>query len=342
MPETLARYYGLMLPAIEQEMKRVLRWTPDGRADELHSAMHYHLGWLDSSFRPTPSSGGKRIRPMLCLLTCAAAGGEWERALPAAVAIELVHNFSLIHDDIEDDSPMRRGRPALWKLLGIPLAINVGDSIFAYAYLALHNLAAKSVSPERMVHAYLGLGRTSVRLTEGQHADMSFESRHEVSVDDYLHMIKGKTAVLLALAAELGALVAGADNETIEHYRRFGKQLGIAFQVKDDILGIWGDEGEIGKSAATDIATRKKTLPVLYGLEKDASLRALYAQPENSADFVMNAVALLNSVGAREFTHDRAIRFTNGALASLEDAAPTGDPAQALLELTDMLLARDL
>ena len=329
LDDALKTFAGEMLPALEQEMRTVLgepatslgsvqALSPrrgEGPPDRFYGMMHYHMGWLDTELQPASVAGnGKRIRPLLCLLSCqaaaaqgagergsggagenlsplppcppapllapsAASGQAWQQALPAAAAIELLHNFSLIHDDIEDASPSRRGRDTLWKIWGVAQAINSGDAMFALSHLALNGLVDGGVDAAVVVHALRRFDETCVRLTQGQHADMDFESRDEVSVAEYMEMITGKTAVLLSLCAELGALIGGASGAVVEHYAAFGRDLGLAFQVKDDILGIWGDEARIGKSAATDIATRKKTLPVLYALSRSPALRRLYRQP---------------------------------------------------------------
>ncbi len=341
MSDLLSQYYEEMLPAIEKELKDVLQWQTSESADELYAAMQYHFGWRDESFQPVNSRGGKRIRPILCLLACAAAGGDWHRALPAAAGVELIHNFSLIHDDIEDASATRRGQPTVWKLIGIPKAINVGDSMFALAHIALMRLVAQGVPLETIVQIFERFDYTCLWLTEGQHADMSFEEQVDVSVDEYQEMIRRKTAVLLATSVEIGALVAGAGTARAEQFRQFGIQLGLAFQVKDDILGIWGDEEAIGKSSATDIRARKKTMPVLYGLQNSAELRELYAKPADTLGFVSQVVTLLHSAGAREFAHRQAAHHSHAALHHLESAEPYGEAGRALYELTNTLLGRN-
>jgi geranylgeranyl diphosphate synthase, type I len=340
MTNELQDYYQEMLPALEMEMRTVLR-ADSNRPNLFYGMMHYHMGWVDQELNPATINSGKRIRPILCMLTCAAAGGDWQQAVPAAVAIELLHNFSLIHDDIEDASPTRRGRPTLWQLWGIEQAINSGDAMFAIAHLAMNRLVERGVPAERVVTALRRFDETCVALTVGQHHDMDFETRSEVTVDEYLAMIEGKTAVLLSLCAELGALIAGQDEETIAHYATFGRDLGLAFQVKDDILGIWGDEARTGKSAATDIETKKKTLPVLYGLGQSAALRHLYAEAEVDEGFVTAVIAHLDKSGAYDFASQKATHYSQSALDHLEAAQPAGSAYTALYQLTNMLLQRD-
>lgn len=329
-----------MLLALDEEVRTVLH-ARSQRPQPFYGMMHYHMGWVDESFAPTDNHGGKRIRPLLCLLSCEAAGGDWQQAVPAGAAVELLHNFSLIHDDIEDASPTRRGRNTVWQLWGEAQAINCGDAMFAMAHLALSRLQERNVPPATVVQALRRFDETCVQLTLGQHADMDFETRREVQVDEYLAMITGKTAVLLSLCTELGALIAGQDAETIAHYAAFGRDLGLAFQVIDDILGIWGDESVTGKSVATDIVTRKKTLPVLYGLERSATLRGLYGAEANDGDFVQQVVTHLDALGARDFATEKAIAYSNSALSRLEAADPTGPAGVALRRLADMLLKRD-
>jgi len=340
MTDELNTLSAAYLPALEAEMRAVLRADTDD-ADPFYGMMHYHMGWADENLSPTGGNSGKRIRPLLCLLCCAAAGGNWPQALPAAAAIEIVHNFSLVHDDIEDDSATRRGRPTLWTLWGQPQAINTGDAMFALAHLALGRLSERGVAPEIVVRALRRFDETCVELTRGQYVDMNFETRDGVEVAEYVAMITGKTSVLVSLAAELGALIAGTDETRIRHFADFGLNLGLAFQVQDDILGIWGDESVTGKSAATDITTRKKTLPVLYALPRNAALRALYAGGATDGDFVRQVVALLDETGARPFAVSRAKQYTAGAVDALAAARPVEPAAVALSQLTDMLLRRD-
>lgn len=337
MERSLDHFYQLYLPAVEAEMQAVLA-SQDAHYGSYYGMMHYHLGWSEAGLRPASGKAGKRIRPLVCLLVCRAAGGDWQQALPAAAAIELLHNFSLIHDDIEDDSPTRRGRETVWVLWGIPQAINAGDSMFASAYDAMARLPERGVSAGVTVQALQVFNRACIRLTRGQHLDMWFESQPEVSVEQYLEMINGKTAALLAATTEIGAIVAQAGAEKRMHYAEFGRTVGLAFQAYDDILGIWGDEETVGKSTASDILARKKTLPVLYGLARSEELRMLYSRPEIDLE---RTVALLEAVGARETTLEVARRYSEAAVSHLESAEPAGEAGEALRVLTAELIQRE-
>ncbi len=340
MNEQLNFLAAQMLPELDAEMRRAFG-EPSRMPAPYFGMMHYHMGWVDETFQPLNLNTGKRIRPLACMLTCAAAGGDWRQALPAGSAIEILHNFSLVHDDIEDASPTRRGRPTVWALWGEPQAINCGDGMFTIAHLAMSRLLEYGVEPPVVVRALRRFDETSLRLTEGQFMDMDFEKRESVEVDEYLQMITGKTAVLLSLSTELGALIAGASPAAVRQYATLGRNLGLAFQVIDDILGIWGDESKTGKSVATDIVTKKKTLPVLYGLQQDEELRRLYEIAPADEQFVASVVTALDNVGARSFAEDRAAAYSREALTLLDAVQPQGEAAGALRQLAAMLLRRD-
>jgi geranylgeranyl diphosphate synthase type I len=335
--DATARY----IPPLEDEMRAVVNLAGPP-LDGYTAMLTYHMGWSDAEGNAIQRSAGKRVRPLLCLIACEAAGGEWERALPIAGAVELVHNFSLVHDDIQDQGELRRGQPTVWKIWGKALAINAGDALFTLAHLGALRLAERGVPAATTLAALRILDETCLRLTQGQHLDMSFETREQVDIESYLNMIEGKSAALLSGSAWLGALVAEAPKEYVEHYRQFGLSLGMAFQVIDDILGIWGAEAQTGKSIATDLQTKKKTLPVLVGLERSAELRRLYATPELLGDEdVTQATELLNEVGARDHAEEVAQHHSDQALAHLEAAQPQGQAGEWLKLLTGMLLQRD-
>ncbi|MBG7609369.1 MAG: polyprenyl synthetase family protein [Anaerolineae bacterium] len=326
-------------PAIEEELKQAVARISGPQLSELQNMMRYHLGWIG------PGAGakarGKRIRPILVLLTTAAAGGKWEKALPAAAGIELVHNFSLIHDDIEDNSPLRRGRPTLWKKWGIAQAVNAGDAMFSLAHLALMRM--ENSSPLKVtLQATNVLRQACLTLTQGQYLDISYENRTDVSIEDYWPMVEGKTATLLATCTELGALIAEADENTRSAYRDFGRDLGLAFQALDDILGIWGESEQIGKSTASDLVEGKKSLPILFALEQQGMFAKRWHQGPIQPEECTSLAALLETEGARDFTLNEASRLTNLALTALAKANPQGDAGQELTALANQLLCREI
>ena len=332
---SLAQLTPVYLTALEDELHRVIGSGPP-HLREYYTMLEYHLGWPDGT-------RGKRIRPLLCLLSGAAvADGEWEQALPMAAAIELLHNFSLIHDDIQDNSPLRRGRPTVWKKWGQAQAINAGDAMFALAHLAPHALAARGIPSDVALAALEDFDRTCLRLTQGQYLDMAFEQRGRVTVAEYLEMIECKTAALIAAATHLGARLAEASDGRMAHFYEYGRNLGLAFQIQDDLLGIWGDPAVTGKSAASDLEKRKKSLPVVYGLERSEDFTRAYAQPHLPGDSVAALATTLETLGARDFTQQMALDLTAQAIRHLETAAPAGEAGAALRELTDQLLNRNL
>lgn len=325
--------------ALEEDMRAMVQEAECPERD-LFLMLHYHLGWVDATFEPCTARSGKRVRPKLCLLSCEGCGGVWTEAIPAATAIELLHNFSLIHDDIEDGDELRRGRPTIWSIWGEAQAINAGDTLFALSQLALLRLAERGVAPGVIVDAARLFNETCVALTTGQYLDIAFEKDHRVSVDEYLTMITGKTAALLACSCELGALVAEAPVPQREHVRSFGLHLGLAFQLLDDVLGIWGDEALTGKPVGADIARRKKTLPIIHGLERSGVLRDLMAGQRLSDEEVQRARRVLEEAGSRHYTQCLARVHHDAALEELEQASLHPRATEALNQLSQKLLNR--
>ena len=324
----------VMLEAIEKDLKDAIQPIHSDRYPELSEMIHYHMGWLNDA-----QSGGKRIRPLIALLCCAAAGGTWQSILPAASAIELIHSFTLIHDDIEDQSDTRRGRTTLWKLWGIPQAINTGDSLFAMSRLTTLRLIETDINPELILEAQHTLDQACLRLTQGQHLDLAYETQEEVSVDDYLKMIEGKTSALITASSTIGAQLAGSPGPIIDKYRTFGHHLGLAFQVQDDILGIWGDPAKTGKPASDDLFHHKKTLPTLYGIAKSQSFADLFFQ-ESEKVAIQDLYEALNQVNALDHAKDFSHQHTEIALQALQEADPREPAARELINLAHRLTHR--
>jgi geranylgeranyl diphosphate synthase type I len=320
-----------MIAATEEEILRVVR-DRDPSTRGVYTMVRYHLG-LDGSGAPA----GKRIRPLLGLLAYASIAGDYERALPGAAAVELGHNFSLVHDDIEDGDRERRHRPTVWALHGIPQAINAGDTLFTLSRIALHRLTDLGFPDAKVLRLVRLYDETCLRLCEGQYIDIWMsEHADALSVDLYFDMIGRKTAALIAASIEAGALLATDDESIIGRYRAFGWDLGIAFQLNDDLLGIWGAEQETGKEPS-DLARHKKTLPVIYafehaGPEDRARLTALYATRMPDPEDVAEAVSIIERTGAREYTLDQARRYRDEALRELDAAGVLGTEARDRLE----------
>lgn len=324
---------------LDQFMRDVVT-SQASQPEDMGIMLQYALGWVDEKGNPSNIPTGKRIRPMLLLLSAEASGGDWRSALPAAAAVELLHNFSLIHDDIQDDSPLRHNRPTLWKVWGEANAINIGDALFTMAYDSLERLS-HTISSESLILIWRIFNKTMLELTRGQHLDMRFEHQNTVSTDEYVSMISGKSAALISACAEIGALIGCGDQATAKNYADFGLNLGIAFQIRDDILGIWGDPHVTGKSAATDILSRKKSLPVLFGLSHSPELVQIYNRKEFHQADVDEAVATLNKLNAQDFTRESEESYYGSALNALESANPKGQASDWLMQLVNSLFARN-
>jgi len=339
----LQEVFGRYLSDIDTELRASLR--DGGSLAPFYGMMRYHLGWVNERFQPASADVGKRLRPTLALLCADATGGDYRVALPAAAAIELVHNFSLIHDDIEDRSNERRHRPTVWRLWGEPHAINAGDGLLMVARLALHRLVDQGVAAERVLALSRSFDETCLALCQGQFLDMSYEERTDVTVEMYLEMTGGKTAALISYAAYAGALLGSDDPRTADGYRRFGRELGLAFQIVDDVLGIWGAPTVTGKPAAEDIVSKKKSLPVVYAFEKARgqrrkALEEVYDKPSLDAADVQRVLELLHEVGARSYAQRMAEVYRDHALAELPPVEEGNTAQEGLRVLARYLVER--
>lgn len=324
-----------LLPKIEAQLKAFYYSLTFDQSQELQEMIAYHLSWGEDS-----GTHGKRIRPLLLLLTTRACGGKIEDALPAAIAIEYLHNFTLIHDDIEDDASIRHGRKTLWKKWGLAQGINAGDALFSIAQLALLDLEHTCGQPIAL-QAVREFNQTCLHLTRGQYLDIAFESSKSISLESYLAMIRGKTAALISLATHLGGLIAHQEENILNKLRQFGEVLGMAFQIQDDYLGIWGDPQITGKSAASDLITKKKTLPVIFGLQNSEEFKNIWKIEGIFNENVEKSAKLLISCGAQNYTKTKSEGFTNQAFSLLEDLFPQRNSySDGLFELTEMLLHR--
>ncbi len=335
------------LPALEQDLRAaVAEATLTLQGPRLYAEfltmLRYHLGWTDAQGQWLSADAGKRLRPLLCLLSTEAAGDNaakeiehgWHDAVPAATAIELVHNFSLIHDDIQDNSAERRGRAALWTIWGMAQGINAGDAMFVLARLALDRLQ-NHVTPSTFAAVHQIFDAATLALTQGQFLDICFENRVDVTIEEYFSMVRGKTAALLAASAEIGARIAIDEAQVVSALASYGENLGIAFQIVDDILGIWGDPAVTGKSAASDILAKKKSLPILIAWQADASseLAALFTEPALTNKTVERTLQILSRTQARDSAQAQADQYLNYALRALEASGRDNAATEQLREL---------
>jgi len=337
LPESLTSYHN----AVRIELEKVI----DCDSSVLCNMLRYHMGWQDEQGHPCGRESGKFIRPTLCLLSCQAVGGDTSQILPAAAAVELIHNFSLIHDDIEDASYERHHRPTIWKLWGQSQAINAGDAMFTLAYLALLKLKENGIADEKITGSTELLSLACLKLCEGQYLDVEYENRFDITIEDYLDIAAKKTAALIAAATSLGAYLGSEDSKLVDSFHLFGEELGVAYQIYDDILGIWGTEESTGKSAS-DISQRKKTLPVLYGLQNSKGdererLEKLYSQKSIGDEGVTEVIKILDQLGARDYAQNLAEQYYQKALIELEATGLDTSRQAPLKEASGFLLKRN-
>lgn len=324
------------------------RSVPQSKGDDLFFPLRYHLGWVDQHGTIARSSmtQGKALRPTLCLFACEALAADTGRALPAAAALELIHNFSLIHDDIQDQDVERRHQPTLWCLWGIPRALVAGNGLQSVGDLAILNVAGEDVPVETALRVSQILTESYMEMIQGQCLDLDFESRTDIIAEEYLQMIAYKTGALIRSGVEIGALLATDDQAAIQAFSLFGGCIGRAFQIRDDFLGIWGDQATTGKPAGNDIRRRKKTFPIVFALENASGrsreeLLRIYSQEELIDADVENVLTILETVGAQKQSHSITETSAQEALAALE---PVALPAWAKYEaesLVDFLAHRE-
>ncbi len=337
-PSSFRRY----LDDLEAELRSVL----GDNSSPLYTMMRYHLGWVDEEGGTQPSPG-KMSRPTLCLLACEAAGGDWHSALPAAAAVELIHNFSLIHDDIQDGSWERRHRPTVWKVWGEPQAINAGDAMYVLAQLALFRLDQKGVPLPKVILLSRRLNQASLQLCEGQYLDIEFERHLDITVDQYLDMIDKKTAALFAASLYFGALLGTDRQNQVSLLSSFGRNLGMAYQVQNDLQGIWGEE-ENGKAAPyTDIRSKKKTLPIVYALhtatgENREALLRIYGRQKITAADVGRVVRIIDGIGARGFAERMRDDYYRKCLKDLGKALPDSPAKRQISDVAAYLMGKGI
>lgn len=335
LPAMFARYRD----RVEQEL---FRSVPDGEDTALYTLLRYHLGWVDQQGHPQVNalSRGKALRPTLCMFACEALEGDLSWALPTAAALELIHNFSLIHDDIQDQDLERRHQPTVWSIWGMPKALVAGNALQCVGDAALLNISRLDVGPDTALKVSRLLTESYMDMIQGQCLDLAFESSTTIGTQDYLDMIARKTGALIRTGAEIGASLATQDPAALAAFSRFGDSLGRAFQIRDDYLGIWGDEATTGKPAGNDIRRRKKSYPVVFGLEQAEGrsredLLKLYSQDELDDEDVYRVQTILEETGAREHTQLLAETSAKEALAALDGISLPSwaeDEAEALVD----------
>ncbi len=317
----------------------------------LSGPFRYHLGWADRQgrFLDVPQDPGKAVRPALCLFACQALGGAWQRAMPAALALELVHNFSLVHDDIQDGDEVRRHKPTVWYVWGQPKALAVGNAMHATAYQTALALVQRGVTDATALRCSQLLVESSLSMIKGQVQDLQFEDSLDIGIDAYLGMIKLKTGALIACALRMGAILATENDAHVSAFTEYGRSLGRMFQIRDDVLGIWGDEkttGKAGRSSDNDIRRKKKSFPIVLALQNADGpdrrrLEHIYGKQTLDQQDVDQVLDILEAVGAQEsaqYMINREATLAMDALASVPISGWAGEEAQSLV---DFLVSRE-
>ncbi len=306
----------------------------------------YQMGWNDSDGQAHNGNGGKQLRPLLNLLSCAALSNEPARTLPLSAGIELIHTFSLIHDDFMDNSDTRRGQPSVWNVWGVNQAINGGDGAYGLSFEILASAQPSNVEAHQLLRASAMLGKACVDTVQGQMMDIDFEDREIVGVDEYVMMTGLKTGPLIGLALGGGALLAGADLETVSALDIIGRKLGVAFQIQDDILGIWGDPTKTGKSDIDDLVQKKKSLPVQWALENlpdepRQRLHDIYHMPAPlSLEIVKEISDILTTHAVKSVVSAQAQAYYQEVVDGLTEYYPESHYKTELMGIVEFIVQR--
>ena len=326
-----------------QEIDAALRNEFTDKTLPLYNMIGYHLGWKDENGKPIKSNSGKYIRASLCLFSCEAISHDYAKALPAAIALELMHNFSLIIDDIQDRDIERRNRPTVWKIWGQPQAINAGMAAFILARMSLTRLQASGIGVEKELQIYKLLDTISIKSLEGQFLDIDFEGKPAISINEYIRMIKLKTGTPIAGSMQMGACLGTEDNKLVELFQEIGMNLGVAYQIPDDVVSIWGESIKTGKLTGSDIYNRKKTFPFVYTMgnchdEAKKELADIYETGEFDENNLNNITNIYDSVGIPKLAQSIIGEYAATAWQKFEGLKLTPDYNNAMAEFMELLI----
>ncbi len=339
LPSFFARYQSVIDRALRAELL--------GYASEITATHRYHMGWADKDGSDLVATEGKRLRPTIALLGAEAVGGEIELALPAAIALEYIHNFSLVHDDIEDQDRFRHHRPTMWVVWGEPMAIVSGNSMLKVADRAARELLEFGVDLPTSIQAQRLIVEAYLSMIEGQYLDISFENRNEVTIDEYLTMIARKTGALIEVSLHVGGLVAGngrSDERIADGLRRVGYQFGRLFQIRDDILGVWGSD-ETGKPVCGDIYNKKKSLPAVHALSSVRGaaankIQSIYSKADLTGQDVETVLEIMDSIGTYQFCDSMSANHWLEAEKIIDELGLDPSVSSDFRELGDFLVER--
>lgn len=338
LPTIFQRYRADIGEALRHELSR--------DQPRVYDMLRYYMGWADADGNPCTATEGKALRPTLCLFACDAVGGTPRQAMPAAVALELIHNFSLIHDDIQDKDETRHHRPTLWAKWGVPRALVAGNVLRIVADMALKRLRDEGVDSGLAVQVVQLLTDAHLSMIEGQYLDLRYEGRPDIRIDQYLDMVSRKTGALIRCATTLGAVIGTRDEAMVSALNKWGRSLGYVFQIRDDILGVWGDEETTGKPVGADIRRKKNSFPVVYAMsaarEHDRrALEKIYNQSQISDDDVSVVLDVMRQTNVREHAQSLAAEHCEAALHELSSVEMEPEIRDEAEELVQFLLVRE-
>ena len=338
LPEMFRKYRS----SINTAMRNALTHE----SSQVYDMLRYYLGWVDADGNPTVATEGKFLRPTLCLFACEASGGSVRQAMPAAVALELIHNFSLIHDDIQDQDETRHHRKTLWAVWGTPKALVAGNVLRAIADASLMGLVREGVEATRALAVVRQLTNAYLAMIEGQYLDLSYEGLGEVGMPQYLDMIARKTGALIRCAFTMGAIIGSNSDEDLEAFRESGESLGFLFQIRDDILGVWGEEETTGKPVGADIIRKKNSFPVVYAMSASEGddlrqLRDIYSKEKVSESDAGIVLTKMDSLQTRRHARALAVEHCGRAREALAGIEMSGDARTQIDELLQFLLDRE-
>ena len=337
LPPLLLRYRDRVGGALRSALSQ------DG--SHVFEMLRYYMGWVDVDGNPCIATEGKALRPTLCLFACEAVGASPHRAMPAAVALELIHNFSLIHDDIQDHDETRHHRPTLWAVWGPPKALVAGNVLRVLADMSLDGLSDEGLEPDRVLAASSLLTEAYLEIIVGQHLDLEYEGLPDITMQDYLTMISLKTGALIRCALNLGAVIGTRDEEIVNAFRSCGQSLGYMFQIRDDLLGVWGDEEVTGKPVGADIRRKKNSFPLVYAMsqaspEDKQRLAEIYRGDYVAEDNVASVLNIMDAVKAREYAEGVIAAHGDRALDALAKVELSPEMRRELEDLVHFLLVR--
>ena len=337
------------LPAVFQRYQATLESALRDRLSDdssfVYSMLRYNMGWADTQGVPVSAAQGKALRPTLCLLTCEAVCGDFSRAVSAAAAFELIHNFSLIHDEVQDRDETRRHRPTLWTIWGDAKALSAGNVLRVVADVTIEQLRGGHTSFRKVEAIGRVMTEASLEMIEGQYLDVSYEGRSDIGMRSYLDMIARKTGALIRSPMEVGAIMGADDQIVVDAFSECGRALGCVFQIRDDVLGIWGDERTTGKPVGADIRQRKNSLPIVHAMStadgaRKRTLDRVYGQETISDEDVEIVLDIMDGLGTREFAHSLAAEHCERGLECLNVVEIPPDARNDIEEMAVFLLIR--